>query len=110
MGFITWIIFGLLAGAIAKAIMPGKQGGGWLITIILGIVGAFVGGLIGVCITLGRHWFFLELEKLGTCHWRRINRNLDLRNAYQKTSLIYYRFKKQNPATEIQLRDFYETI
>ncbi|MEG0586267.1 MAG: GlsB/YeaQ/YmgE family stress response membrane protein, partial [Christensenellaceae bacterium] len=42
MGFITWIIFGLLAGAIAKLIMPGKQGGGWLITIILGIVGAFV--------------------------------------------------------------------
>ena len=53
MGFITWIIFGLLVGAIAKAIMPGKQGGGWLITIILGIVGAFVGGLIGVYVL---HW------------------------------------------------------
>lgn len=53
MGFITWIIFGLLAGAIAKAIMPGKQGGGWLITIILGIVGSFVGGLIGVYVL---HW------------------------------------------------------
>ena len=47
MGILTWIIFGLIAGAIAKAIMPGTQGGGWLITIILGIVGAFVGGFIG---------------------------------------------------------------
>ena len=47
MGIITWIIFGLIAGAIAKFIMPGNQGMGWLMTIILGIVGAFVGGWIG---------------------------------------------------------------
>ena len=47
MGIITWIIFGLIAGAIAKLIMPGNQGMGWLMTIILGIVGAFVGGWIG---------------------------------------------------------------
>ncbi|KXH85664.1 MULTISPECIES: GlsB/YeaQ/YmgE family stress response membrane protein [Chryseobacterium] len=53
MGILTWIIFGLLAGAIAKMIMPGNQGGGWLITIILGIIGAFVGGAIGVYIL---HW------------------------------------------------------
>ena len=53
MGFITWIIFGLLAGAIAKAIMPGKQGGGMLITMILGIIGAFIGGSIGVYLL---HW------------------------------------------------------
>ena len=38
MGIITWILFGLIAGAIAKMIMPGTQGGGWLITIILGIL------------------------------------------------------------------------
>lgn len=44
---ISWIIFGLIAGAVAKMIMPGTQGGGWLMTIILGIVGAFVGGFIG---------------------------------------------------------------
>ena len=50
MGILAWIIFGLIAGAIAKAIMPGKQGGGWIITIILGIVGAFVGGAIGTYI------------------------------------------------------------
>ncbi|MEA1850453.1 MULTISPECIES: GlsB/YeaQ/YmgE family stress response membrane protein [Chryseobacterium] len=53
MGFLTWIIFGLLAGALAKAIMPGKQGGGMLITMILGIIGAFIGGAIGVYVL---HW------------------------------------------------------
>ncbi len=47
MGILTWIIFGLIAGAIAKFIMPGNQGMGWLMTIILGIAGAFVGGWIG---------------------------------------------------------------
>ena len=47
MGILTWIIFGHIAGAIAKFIMPGNQGMGWLMTIILGIVGAFVGGWIG---------------------------------------------------------------
>jgi len=47
MGIISWIILGLLAGAIAKAILPGRQGGGWLVTLILGIVGALVGGFLG---------------------------------------------------------------
>lgn len=47
MGPISWIILGLIAGAIAKLILPGKQGGGWIITIILGIVGALLGGFIG---------------------------------------------------------------
>lgn len=47
MGILAWIVFGLIAGAIAKLIMPGEQGGGWIVTIILGIVGAFVGGWIG---------------------------------------------------------------
>ena len=53
MGIITWIIFGLIAGAIAKMIMPGNQGMGWLMTIILGIVGAFVGGWVGSLIGWG---------------------------------------------------------
>jgi uncharacterized membrane protein YeaQ/YmgE (transglycosylase-associated protein family) len=44
MNIIAWIILGLLAGAIAKAIYPGNQGGGILATMILGIVGAFIGG------------------------------------------------------------------
>lgn len=47
MGIIAWIVLGLLAGAIAKAILPGEQGGGWLVTLILGVVGALVGGFLG---------------------------------------------------------------
>ncbi|NNG18209.1 GlsB/YeaQ/YmgE family stress response membrane protein [Naumannella sp. ID2617S] len=46
MGILGYIIVGLLAGAIAKAIMPGKQGGGILMTMVLGIIGALVGGLL----------------------------------------------------------------
>lgn len=47
MGIISWIILGLLAGAIAKALLPGKDPGGCLVTILLGIVGASVGGWVG---------------------------------------------------------------
>ncbi len=50
MGFIGWIILGLIAGAIAKAIKPRNQGGGWLATLILGVVGAILGGWIGSAI------------------------------------------------------------
>ena len=44
MKIIAWVILGLIAGAIAKAIYPGDQGGGILGTMILGIIGSFVGG------------------------------------------------------------------
>ena len=44
---IGWIIFGLIAGLIAKAIMPGKDPGGLIITILLGIAGSLIGGFIG---------------------------------------------------------------
>lgn len=44
---IGWIIFGLIAGLIAKAIMPGKDPGGAIVTILLGIAGAVIGGFIG---------------------------------------------------------------
>ena len=47
MGIIAWIVLGLIAGAIAKAILPGKQAGGWVITLVLGVVGALLGGWIG---------------------------------------------------------------
>ncbi|MDQ0096111.1 putative membrane protein YeaQ/YmgE (transglycosylase-associated protein family) [Paeniglutamicibacter psychrophenolicus] len=50
MGFIGWIVLGLIAGAIAKAIKPGEQGGGWIATLLLGIVGAVLGGWIGSAI------------------------------------------------------------
>ena len=47
MGFFGFLLLGLLAGAIAKLILPGKQAGGWFITLILGVVGAFLGGWLG---------------------------------------------------------------
>lgn len=50
MGIIGWIVLGLIAGAIAKAILPGRQGGGWVITLVLGVVGALLGGFIGSAI------------------------------------------------------------
>ena len=43
---ILWAVFGLVVGAIAKMIMPGNQNMGWLMTGVLGIVGAFIGGFI----------------------------------------------------------------
>ncbi|NMG18183.1 GlsB/YeaQ/YmgE family stress response membrane protein [Brasilonema bromeliae] len=46
MSLIAWVVLGILAGAIAKAIYPGYQGGGILATIVLGIVGAFIGGTL----------------------------------------------------------------
>lgn len=53
MNLIAWIILGLIAGAIAKAIYPGDQGGGILGTMILGIVGAFIGGSLYTFLTTG---------------------------------------------------------
>jgi uncharacterized membrane protein YeaQ/YmgE (transglycosylase-associated protein family) len=50
---IAWVILGLLAGAIGKAIYPGTQGGGILATLLLGIVGAFIGGTLFTFITTG---------------------------------------------------------
>ena len=59
MGIIGWIILGLAAGAIAKAILPGNQGGGWLITLLLGVVGALLGGFIGSAVFgIGLEGFF----------------------------------------------------
>lgn len=53
MGILAWIVMGILAGALAKWIMPGKDGGGLLITMLLGIAGAFVGGFVGNLVGLG---------------------------------------------------------
>ena len=46
MGLFSWIIVGAIAGVVAKFIMPGKDPGGWFLTILLGIVGAVVGGFL----------------------------------------------------------------
>jgi len=47
MGILGWIIFGLVVGALAKFLMPGRDGGGIIVTMLLGIVGALVGGFLG---------------------------------------------------------------
>ena len=47
MGVLAWIVLGLVAGAIAKLVMPGDQRGGCLLTTLLGVAGALVGGFIG---------------------------------------------------------------
>ena len=53
MGILTWIIVGLVAGAIAKLILPGDDPGGIIVTILIGIAGAIVGGLIASAIGIG---------------------------------------------------------
>lgn len=53
MGILTWIVLGLIAGALAKLIMPGKDPGGCIITIVIGIVGALLGGLIATWLGYG---------------------------------------------------------
>lgn len=53
MGILTWIVFGLIAGVIAKLIMPGRDGGGFILTCILGIVGAVVGGWLATMFGMG---------------------------------------------------------
>lgn len=46
-GLIGWIVFGLIVGVIAKLLMPGRDPGGFIITMLLGIAGAVIGGMIG---------------------------------------------------------------
>jgi uncharacterized membrane protein YeaQ/YmgE (transglycosylase-associated protein family) len=46
-GVLGWIVFGLIVGAIAKLVMPGRDPGGFIVTILLGIAGALIGGYIG---------------------------------------------------------------
>ncbi|MFK3659738.1 GlsB/YeaQ/YmgE family stress response membrane protein [Scandinavium sp. NPDC088450] len=53
MGIIAWVVFGLIAGVIAKLIMPGRDGGGFILTCILGIVGAVVGGWLATMFGMG---------------------------------------------------------
>jgi uncharacterized membrane protein YeaQ/YmgE (transglycosylase-associated protein family) len=53
MGIIGWIVLGFLAGVIAKAIMPGEEGGGFIVTTLLGIAGAFLGGLVAWALGAG---------------------------------------------------------
>ncbi|MGZ9213684.1 MAG: GlsB/YeaQ/YmgE family stress response membrane protein [Candidatus Binatia bacterium] len=60
MGIIGWIFFGLVVGVIGKLLMPGRDPGGWVVTILLGIGGALIGGFVGQ--SLG---FYREGEPAG---------------------------------------------
>lgn len=69
MEIIGWIIFGLIIGALAKLIMPGKDPGGIIVTILLGIAGALLGGWLGRVLGLYREgeaagWFMALLGAL----------------------------------------------
>lgn len=54
MGFIGWIVFGLIVGAVAKLVMPGRDPGGIIVTMLLGVVGAMLGGFLGRALGLYR--------------------------------------------------------
>jgi uncharacterized membrane protein YeaQ/YmgE (transglycosylase-associated protein family) len=64
MGILSWIIFGLLAGGLAKFIIPGKDPGGCFLTILLGVAGAALGGWIGTQLGFGTVNAF-DLRSLG---------------------------------------------
>lgn len=53
MGILSWILFGLIAGALAKWIMPGEDPGGCVVTMVIGIVGAVIGGWIATMFGMG---------------------------------------------------------
>ena len=52
MGILSWILFGLVVGVIAKLLMPGRDPGGFIVTILLGIAGALIGGFVGRAMNL----------------------------------------------------------
>jgi uncharacterized membrane protein YeaQ/YmgE (transglycosylase-associated protein family) len=70
MGLIAWIVLGGIAGLIAKALMPGKDPGGCIITVIIGIVGALLGGFLATALGFGGisgfDWRSLAVAILGS--------------------------------------------
>lgn len=66
MGIIAWIVLGLIAGALAKWLMPGNDGGGLFVTMALGIAGAFTGGYLGTFIGMGVTGGGINLASIGT--------------------------------------------
>ncbi len=70
MGIVTWIVLGLVAGLLAKIVMPGKDPGGIIVTILLGIAGALVGGFVGTPTWVRQH-FRVRPAKRSDCDGRR---------------------------------------
>jgi uncharacterized membrane protein YeaQ/YmgE (transglycosylase-associated protein family) len=62
MGIIAWIVLGLLAGIIAKAVLPGSDPGGLIVTTLLGVAGALLGGFLARALDLGDIEDFWDLE------------------------------------------------
>ena len=54
MGILSWLLLGLIAGSLAKFIMPGKDPGGFFLTILIGMAGGVIGGFLGQFIGLGK--------------------------------------------------------
>ncbi len=66
MGIIAWIVFGFIVGLIARAVVPGKQGMGFVLTTLLGIAGSLVGGLVASAISGGSATAFQPSGFLGS--------------------------------------------
>ena len=64
MGVLSWIVFGLIAGLIGRAILPGRDPGGFIVTTAIGILGAVVGGYVGTQLGWGEVTGF-DLRSLG---------------------------------------------
>jgi uncharacterized membrane protein YeaQ/YmgE (transglycosylase-associated protein family) len=63
--WLSWIVLGLVAGTLAKFLVPGRDPSGCVITILLGVVGAFVGGMIGTWLGWGRVTGALDMRSIG---------------------------------------------
>ena len=63
--WLSWIVLGLVAGTLAKFLVPGRDPSGCVITILLGVVGAFIGGMIGTWLGWGRVSGALDLRSIG---------------------------------------------
>ncbi len=92
---VGWIIFGLIAGAIAKLLMPGKDPGGWIITMLLGIAGAVVGGWIGNAL-----W-----GSSGVNDWSIGSFALAIFGAIVLLAIYRYAVRRRRPAGEVINRD-----
>lgn len=66
MGIIAWIVFGFIIGLIARAVVPGKQGMGFIMTTLLGIAGSLIGGLVASAISGGSATGFQPSGFLGS--------------------------------------------